>query len=188
MAIGFKKSMFGFNRNDVLKYIDETHKSFNIQKSELEGRIASLNVAVESLREELKSTQDNLATVTLEKTQIESELKAYNEKYDEINRLSQSIGKLYLVAQANANSIMANSTQNMELAHQEIEENIESINDAHRSLIAAKARVLETSSQFASSIDGLLASLEETRAKLESNDQDSKEKLSGFEVLLSEHS
>ena len=34
---------------------------------------------------------------------VEAQLKEYTDKYDEIERLSQNIGKLYLVAQANAN-------------------------------------------------------------------------------------
>ena len=43
MAIGFKKSLFGFNREDVFNYIENTHKAFKDKEDTLNKKIDELN-------------------------------------------------------------------------------------------------------------------------------------------------
>ena len=95
MAVGFRKSLFGFNSDDVLNYINESHKKFSEKENEL-------NQKIESLDETLAKLNSQLEDVKAAKENVEIQLKEYTDKYDEIERLSQSIGKLYLVAQSNA--------------------------------------------------------------------------------------
>ena len=35
MRIGFRKSLFGFNCDDVIKYVEKTHENFKIKSDEL---------------------------------------------------------------------------------------------------------------------------------------------------------
>ena len=100
---------------------------------------------------------------------ITKKLAEFSEKYEEIERLSENIGKLYLVAQANAQAIMANSEKNASLANREVEKNLSAINDAHESLDSLKKSIVETSNGFLSEIDGLIASLNETREAVTAN-------------------
>ena len=94
MSVGFRKSLFGFNCDDVIEYIQTSHKKFSQKENELNEKIDSLDATITSVNAQLEDVKASKAIV-------EAQLKEYTDKYDEIERLSQNIGKLYLVAQQN---------------------------------------------------------------------------------------
>ena len=177
MAIGFRKSFLGFNTNDVLKYIEASHKKHIAKETELSKKIEQQNAQVDDL-------QKKLNTLTLEKNEIELKLKEYDEKYEEINRLSENIGKLYLVAQANAQAIMKNSAESSKLADIEVEKNLSSIDNAQQSLNDIKQDLLDTTSDFSSRISELIASLGITKEKINDNKSDSQKCNEDFNTVF----
>lgn len=162
MAVGFKKSLFGFNCADVIEYIERSQKGFAEKEKELSEQ-------VEALSRDLDLSNENYRKLSGEKELIAKKLADFSEKYEEIERLSENIGKLYLVAQANAQAIMANSEKNARLANKEVEKNLSVINDAHGSLDALKKTVMQTSNEFLSEIDVLISSLDEARESISAN-------------------
>ena len=162
MAVGFKKSLFGFNCDDVMKYIERSQKSFSEKEKELSKQ-------VEELSRDLDMSNENYRKLNDEKEIIAKKLADFSEKYEEIERLSENIGKLYLVAQANAQAIMANSEKNARLANKEVEKTLSAINDAHESLDSLKKTVMQTSNDFLSEVDGLISSLNEARESISAN-------------------
>ena len=117
MSVGFRKSLFGFNCDDVIEYVQNTHKKFSDKENALNDKIACLDKTIATINAQLED-------VKAAKAAVEAQLKEYTDKYDEIERLSQNIGKLYLVAQANAKSIMQNSAENRDIANREVEKNL----------------------------------------------------------------
>ena len=176
MATGFRKSLFGFNCDDVMAYIEKTHKSFKDKETEL-------NEKVDELNGELKSANDSIAEISHEKEVISEELLQFKQKADEIERLSDNIGKLYLVAQANAQALMKDSENSSKLAAEEIEKNISSIDDAHISLTAMKQEILKTTEDFAKDIDSLLSSLNDTKSQIINNSKLSESKSQEFKEI-----
>lgn len=162
MAVGFKKSFFGFNCDDVMKYIECSQKSFAEKEKDLTNQ-------VEELSKSLDLSNENYRKLNDEKELIAKKLADFSEKYEEIERLSENIGKLYLVAQANAQAIMANSEENANLANSEVEKNLSAINDAHESLDSLRKSVIQTSNEFLGEIDGLISSLNETKETIAAN-------------------
>ncbi len=162
MAVGFKKSLFGFNCDDVMQYIERSQKSFAEKEKDLANQ-------VEELSKSLDLSNENYRKLNDEKELIAKKLADFSEKYEEIERLSENIGKLYLVAQANAQAIMANSEKNANLANSEVEKNISAINDAHESLDSLRKSVIQTSNEFLGEIDGLISSLNETKETIAAN-------------------
>ena len=162
MAVGFKKSLFGFNCDDVMQYIERSQKSFAEKEKDLANQ-------VEELSKSLDLSNENYRKLNDEKELIVKKLADFSEKYEEIERLSENIGKLYLVAQANAQAIMANSEENANLANSEVEKNLSAINDAHESLDSLRKSVIQTSNEFLGEIDGLISSLNETKETIAAN-------------------
>ena len=162
MAVGFKKSLFGFNCADVIEYIERSQKGFAEKEKELSEQ-------VDMLSRDLDLSNENYRKLSNEKELIAKKLADFSEKYEEIERLSENIGKLYLVAQANAQAIMANSEKNADLANKEVEKNLSAINDAHDSLDSLKKTIRQTSDEFLSEIDGLISSLDEARESISTN-------------------
>ncbi len=179
MSVGFRKSLFGFNCDDVIDYIQESHKKFSDKEKELNQKIESLDQTIATVNLQLEDVKSAKAAV-------EAQLKEYTDKYDEIERLSQNIGKLYLVAQANAKSIIKNSNENRDIANREVERNLHSIDNAHEQLAALKAEIMQTSNDFVSKVDALVTSLSTAREQVSSNNTDNRELVEQFENLLAD--
>ncbi len=177
MSVGFRKSLFGFNCDDVINYIEESHKKFNQKEKELNQKIDNLDNTIASVNSQLED-------VKTAKQAVEVQLKEYTDKYDEIERLSQNIGKLYLVAQANAKSIMQNSTENRDIANREVEKNLHSIDSAHEQLVSLKAEIMQTSNDFIQQVDSLVTSLATARQQVTQKNADNRELAEQFENIF----
>ncbi len=179
MSVGFRKSLFGFNCDDVIDYIEQSHKKFSFKEDELNKKIDSLDNTIANINSQLED-------VKAAKAAVEAQLKEYTDKYDEIERLSQNIGKLYLVAQANAKSIMQNSADNKDIANKEVERNLSSIDDAHEALSSLKAEIMQTSSDFVTKVDALVSSLTSAREQINEKNDSNRELTEQFESLLAD--
>ena len=47
MSVGFRKSLFGFNCDDVISYIERSQKSFTEKQKELSEKVTSLAAELE---------------------------------------------------------------------------------------------------------------------------------------------
>ena len=177
MSVGFRKSFLGFNCDDVIEYIQNSHKKFSEKEKEL-------NLKIESLDNTIASVNAQLDDVKAAKAAVEAQLKEYTDKYEEIERLSQNIGKLYLVAQTNAKAIMQNSNDNRDLTNREVEKNLHSIDNAHEQLAALKAEIMQTSNEFVTKVDTLVDSLADARNQVIQKNIDNRELTEQFENLL----
>ena len=159
MSAGFRKSLFGFNSQDVMEYIEKTHKAFSQKENDLNSKIDELD----SLLETSKAEQKKLET---EKAELDRKLNSFTEKYEEIERLSENIGKLYLVAQSNAQAIMNNAQNEAKITEEEVSRNIVSIDETHDALGELRSDILRTSQEFSSKVDTLISSLNTAREKI----------------------
>lgn len=179
MGIGFKKSLFGFNCDDVVSYIESSHKSYVEKETVLNEKIEELDTSVKSLTAQMEE-------IKAAKAEVESQLKTYTDKYDEIERLSQNIGKLYLVSQTNSKAIMKTSQESAELSRKEIERNIATLDDAHESLSELKAKIISTSDNFIKQVEELLTSLDTTKGAIEQNNFDCIKNTENFESVYAD--
>ncbi|MBQ6884821.1 MAG: hypothetical protein IJN56_03685 [Clostridia bacterium] len=179
MSVGFRKSLFGFNCDDVIAYVEESHKKFSAKENELNQKIDNLDSTIATVNAQLEDVKSAKAAV-------EAQLKEYTDKYDEIERLSQNIGKLYLVAQANAKSVMQNSAENRDITNREVEKNLHSIDNAHEQLAALKAEIMQTSNDFVTKVDALVSSLSTARTKITDNNTNNRDLAEQFENLLAD--
>ncbi len=159
---GFRRSLFGFNTDDVLEYIEKTHKSFS-------KKTDALNEKADNLANELQLSKEQYDNLMAEKAVVDEKLNAFIEKYEEIEKLSENIGKLYLVAQANAQAIMQNSQESLNMSNTEVAKNLSTIDEAHESLGEIRQSIIKTSEDFVSELDELINSLNDTKQKITSN-------------------
>lgn len=173
MSVGFRKSLFGFNSQDVIEYIDKTHKNFSKREDSLNSKIEELKLLLETS----KAEQEKLEA---EKSELDLKLQSFEEKYEEIERLSENIGKLYLVAQSNAQAIIKNAEDEARIAEEEAQRNISSIDEAHEALASLRAEILNTSNQFSSKVDSLISSLCDAREKISAESEENNASLENF--------
>ena len=174
---GFRRSLFGFNTDDVLQYIEKTHNSFD-------KKTDGLNEKADSLANELQLSKEQYESLMAEKAVVDEKLNSFIEKYEEIEKLSENIGKLYLVAQANAQAIMANSEQNLNLSADEVTKNISAIDEAHESLGDIRQSIIKTSEDFVSELDELINSLDTTKQKITANTETAQKAKENFDKVF----
>lgn len=177
MPIGFRKSLFGFNCDDVMNYIEVA------QKKHAENEI-TLKTKIEELNESISSLQNNIAKISNERDGLSAKVKEFDEKYEEIDRLSQNIGKLYLVAQSNAQAIMNNSTQSSALASAEIEKNMTAISETQDTLDDIRREMIEISNNFSAKLEELVNSLNETRENISNKTLDTEQRTEQFAAVV----
>ncbi len=173
---GFRRSLFGFNTDDVLEYIEKTHKTFS-------KKTDALNEKADSLANELQLSKEQYDSLMQEKAVVDQKLNAFVEKYEEIEKLSENIGKLYLVAQANAQAIMSSSQENFEMSKDEVSKNISTIDEAHDSLGEIRQSIIKTSEDFVNELDELINSLNVTKQKITENTQTAEKAKENFDKV-----
>lgn len=177
MSAGFRKSFLGFNCDDVIKYIETAQAKFVRIKNELEAKNSDLE-------EKLNNTNSELEDLKAKNAALMAEVEEYRNKHSEIEQLSASIGKLYLVSQNSAKSIMNNSVASSQLASEQIEKNIESIETAHSSLSSIRDDMEKTANEFIENLNNLCESLENTKQSIKENSEESEKHLEEFNAIF----
>lgn len=170
MSVGFRKSLFGYNQDDVIDYIKKLHASFADKEAKFESQISELEENINSLCLKLEASEN-------EKSGLQSKVDEYNSKRAEMERLSENIGKLYLVAQTGAKTVMTNAEEDWEASYAQIERNVSAIEETHSALDELRKNIRETADSFNNELTSLMASLEETKEKL-SKDREENGKVS----------
>ena len=152
---GFRRSLMGFNREDVLNYIAAEDKKNTAAIKSLNGEIKDLLSRNQLLEKDI----DNLNDL----------LKKYKDKEEEINRLAESIGALYIIAKNNAELILENASKGKEEAKAEIAKNLEILNDAQENYIDIKNEIINITNSFNNDLQTALESIKETEAKIKDN-------------------
>lgn len=178
MSVGFRKSLLGFNCSDVIDYIEKARKS----RVESENK---LNRKIDDINKDLLDSKAQIEGLLAEKAVLTAKLDEFNAKYDEIERLSENIGKLYLVSQANARAVMENSENNAALAEQEVSKNLASIEEAHIALAELRDEINKTSADFIGEVENLMSSLDTTRKQITENAEKIEEAKNEFDEVFS---
>ncbi len=174
---GFRKSFLGFNCDDVVNYIQAAQAKFSKREAELTAQIEQTN-------NQLAETEQQLRAIAAEKEAVLAELEGFKNRCDEIEQLSLSIGKLYLVSQNSAKNIVNNSVESSRQANEEIFKNIDSIENAHCALEDIKENIRKTADSFIADVDNLCASLETTKRELIERNEDSTRQLEEFTAMF----
>lgn len=177
MSTGFRKSLLGFNCDDVMNYIERSQKTHAESENALNKKIDEQNRSISVL-------QNDIAAISAERDEIAAKLREFDEKYEEIDRLAQNIGKLYLVAQSNAQAIMNNSSESSSLAAAEIEKNINAISETQDALDDIRREMMEISNNFSGKLEELMSSLNETREHISDKALDSEQRNEQFAAVV----
>lgn len=159
MANGFKTSLFGFKKSDVIDYIDQWHKKSSDRETELLNQVEELN-------EEITALKSRVDALNEEKERLENIQSEYIKRYEEVEKLSADIGKLYLAAQTDAKEVMEKSIEKRELVNKEVETNLTAIEEMHASLDNVKSDILSSVGNFSDELDRLFETFNQAKEKL----------------------
>lgn len=178
MALGFRKSLFGYNCDEVSDYLQKQA----VKNTEIQ---TELNSKIKANLEKIDECESKINELNTLNSELSEKIEFYREKYEEVKELSDNIGKLYLVAQTNAKAIMNAADVAKTTAKGEVQQNINAINNANESLNSLKMQILEICNNFAGDIDNLNLTLAQTKAILENADSEQNQSAKNFEKFYS---
>ena len=169
MAIEFRNSLLGFNKDDVLSYVHLKDSELKNLSNKLNARIDELQKQLEALKAEHLSALGTIGTLTRENDELKETVDEYNKKSDELEIMSTNIGKLYLVSKATAKSIVDKSEENAEIIDKENKKQLNTIDETQGSLKEIAESILSASKSFVSRLDELQTSLHDVKNKVNDN-------------------
>lgn len=165
MAIKFRNSLFGFNKDDVYAFVSaskENEYKYENKLRDLKAEQEKLNASINVLNATITSLSNDLAVAN-------EKVKEFEAREEALTRLSESIGRLYLVAQTNAKTIAEASQRNVEASENAVAVNMATADLAEGDFLEIEAKLNEQVSAFNKQIAELKSTLAETREKLQEN-------------------
>ena len=177
MSAGFRKSFLGFNCDDVIKYIEASQAKHTRREDDLKATISDLEERLNKALADIKALSEQNASLT-------AEINEFKSRSAEIEQLSASIGKLYMVSQNSAKNIINNSVESSRIANEEISKNIDSIDCAHTSLAYIRENMEKTANEFVENVNALCNSLENAKNTIAERSSDSEKQLEEFNAIF----
>lgn len=180
MSKKFRSSILGFNRDDVMAFVLEAKDNeikFKKTIDELNEKIGQLQASLD----EMSLLQEQTAAILKE---TEKELNTYKEREDSLTKLSESIGRLYLVAQANANAVVAAANDSAAESERIVQSNLEVACSAESKLAEISEVLNEKTKAYLSEINELEQDLAAVKERISANSSDILERQATLDSVI----
>ncbi len=150
---GFKTSFFGFNKEEVNAYIAHIMAEHKGKVKLLEGEKADLENKIQKLTEELN--------------EMKQKVDYYTAKEAEIEKMSISIGTMYMLAKQNAREIVSDAENCAKEITDHAKNQLLAATKADQTLSSLKEELIGAAESFSSKVSAMSDSFEEIKANLE---------------------
>lgn len=166
MAIKFRNSFLGFNKDDVLKYIYSVKET----AAQNEAKLSESEALIKKLTDELESVSSALNESNALCADLQAKVNDFEQREAALTKLSESIGKLYLVAKANARTIISTAEENVKISRLAVDKNLQTATFTGDNLSDIENELAATAQKFSAEIKLVREKLEETKSAVKLND------------------
>lgn len=170
MAVEFRTSFLGFNRDDVLDYVHKKDADMKIISASLKDKIKALEDELSSLKADFSEALKNNAELMANNKELSSALAEYKTKEDEIESLSRKIGKLYLVSKSSAKSIVDRAEETAGIINEQAQIRLKNITETEDSLHEITKQIVSASERYVSELGAMEDALAEAKVKVSERD------------------
>ncbi len=170
MAKGFRKSLFGFNTDDVLAYIAATDK---VAKDKIDALAKQV--------EELKSANEKL---TADNALLTEKANEYDSKKEQIRLMSDNIARIYVTAKTTSKILIDNANESRMLIEEANRQRLEALDDTQLSMEEVKSRLTAAADSYTKEINTLCENLESIKSRIDSNEKENISANNEFEKLI----
>lgn len=167
MAVKFRNSLLGFNKDDVLKYVYSTKETLNKN----EQTINEKNKLNKELSDESVKIKAELANAYEKIEELQAKVDDFEQREATLTKLSENIGKLYLVAKTNAKTIVSAAEENVRLSKIAVDKNIETAEITSENLTSIESELLSTAKRFSDEIEAIKLRLKNTKQNISENEK-----------------
>jgi len=169
MPTEFRSQLFGFNREDVFKYVHKKDFEMKAAKEKATEEISALKALVSKLQCGLDEAIKQNSTLSEDNKVMRERLDEFEAQIDSLNTTAEKIGKLYLVSKTSAKTIVDKAHESYVAIGNETSKNLENITVTQNALAEIKQNLISSTDEFVKELDILNQSLLDAKDKLESN-------------------
>ncbi len=170
MAIKFRSSFLGFNRDDVLEYVHKKDADMKILSASMNDKIKALEEELSSLKADFGAAVKNNRELTDKNRELEAQICTYKDKEEEIESLSRKIGKLYLISKSSAKSIVDRAEESASIINEQARIRLANITETEDSLHDITKQIVAASEKYVSELSIIENSLAEAKVKVSERD------------------
>ncbi len=170
MAVQFRSSFLGFNRDDVLEYVHKKDADMKLLSASMNDKIKALEAELASLKADFGEALKSNRELSDKNGELSRELSVYKEKEEEIDSLSRKIGKLYLVSKSSAKSIVDRAEENAAEIREQAEIRMNHIAETEDSLHEITKQIVAASEKYVGELSAIENSLAEAKVKISERD------------------
>lgn len=170
MNKGFRKSLFGFNTDDVLAYIAATDKVAKDKIDALKKQVDELN----ALNDKLSIDNEALSKKAAE----------YDSKKDQIKLMSDNIARIYVTAKTTSKILIDNANESRLLIEQANKQRLEALDDTQLSMEDVKEKLSSAAASYSKELTELCENIENIKSRIDSNEKENINANSEFEKLI----
>lgn len=165
----FRSAMFGFNKDDVMLYIKSSAEKHLAKTNELQSQLLENASTINLLNTTVAELKEKVSELEKTNLSLSDKVDEYRSREDTITKLSEGIGKLYLVAQTNAKVIVEDAKKNVEISSRQVNNNLNVIESAQDDLSDFRAKLSELTESYNAKISELISELEIAKAQINAN-------------------
>ena len=166
MSIGFKTSLFGYNKNDVNTYIEEFQNSVHTSSQKYENIIESQKEKIAGFDDIKSNLEKELLNAQKDNQLIMGELVKFKEKFKDIEELKQKVATLYEQAKQSAQIALKGSQEITAVAQNQLEGNLQSVEDTLTTLDTIKAQIEAAGKSIEQQMENVKSIMEQSREKI----------------------
>lgn len=169
MPTEFRSQLFGFNREDVFKYVHKKDFEMKAAKEKASEEISALKALVSKFQCDLDEAIKQNSTLSEDNKVMRERLDEFEAQIDSLNTTAEKIGKLYLVSKTSAKTIVDKAHESSVVIGNETSKNLENITVTQNALAEIKQNLISSTDEFIKELDILNQSLLDAKNQLESN-------------------
>jgi DNA repair exonuclease SbcCD ATPase subunit len=180
MGNKFRSSLFGFNKEDVYGFVfkaKESETALKEQVSSLSDKLSVEEAQNLELNEQLNKLQADF-------DEASKKLDDFKNREESLTRLSESIGKLYLVANSNAKSILDSAKENTAIINSLNDSSIDIAENTNIEFEEISKILSEKSNKFIAEIEELKSRLNVAKIEINNNKMNIDSKTEELEGLI----
>ncbi len=166
MSKGFRKSLFGFNTEDVLKYISASDNAAKAKISKLEKELSEK----ESEIEKLKAVAEE-----------------YNSKKEYLKLMTENTARIYLAAKSTSKLLIDNANESRRLIEEANDSRINTLNDVQDAMKDLREKINIASKNYCEEVDELSVAFENLKNCINDNTDESDSAVEEFNTIANKN-
>ena len=189
----FGKSLFGFNRNDVIDFIEnmaaDAEKILNerdVTIEELKQTIAEKDQAIANAQKQNSELNEKIKSVEAEILQLREIAEKFRDEINSRSAMNERIGEVYVEAKESAERLIQKAARSadeiVKSANFCAEKTLDNISGAQADIINAKQKLISMATDFEKKLDSISESIKSAKSHISAADFSGKKEITEDEL------